>query len=762
MNDFSLVVAELVGAPATTTGLFGFLGAVIGALLLWRFAAGRVAFPGSIGASPTFADFRIDGYRIHPENTAARRWIGNFDGSADLDRLSAWFPGDAEALAGHLVRLEAEGKPFRALVDHVDGRAFELVGAPVGGEAALRIAEASDANRALAAARRECAELRRENARLHEVLDTAPVLMWRREADDTLSWGNLSYLALSGSDGATAPPRELRGGVEPKHGPNDVDAARKVTGRQCFFDAHTGERRWYEVRRAPAEDGGEIGYAIDAAPIISAEATLRRFVETLTETFAHLKIGLAIFDRERRLGLFNPAFSELMRLDPAWLAGRPGLSDVLGRLREAQMLPEQSDFPAWRKRLIDLFQNPEAADHQDIWRLPGDVTIRVLARPHPQGALAFLFEDISETMSLEERYRTEAQMRRATMDRLEEGLAVFGPDGVTRFANPSFNAIWGFQPGAEGEIVRVGEVIARCAALAEKTGDWARLKEFVTGGDSRGAWAGRFRLLDGRMLRGRFAPLPDGSTLTAFLDVTDTERVAAALRDRNDALVAADEIRMTLIEQIASGLQAPLITLAESGQALSENRDGFLNSEQQTSADAIVVAAAEIVDALRGGANLASAQIGAAALTDGSVDLRDALESVLSHIRKSVEAHDVRLVVDFHENVGDVSGDGARVRQILFNLITDAARRCTPGDTVEAGAARRGDMVEIWTYEPYPANAPPPKLKGLAHGLVKRFAELHKGWVTVTVDPPERPGELARLVVTCALPATARRSIAVA
>jgi signal transduction histidine kinase len=762
MYDLSQVFGNLTGMSAASTALFGFLGAIIGSLALWRLSGGRSRPLSLSKTASSLAAFKIDGYSLHPQNNTARRWIGNFDAAADLDRLSAWFPGDAEALAANLVRLEAEGKPFRALADHVNGRAFELIGAPSGGEATLRIAEASDANRALAAARRECAELRRENARLNEVLDTAPILMWRREQDDALSWGNLSYLALSGSDGASAPPRELRGGAEPKPGTDAVGAVRKVSGRQCFFDAHTGERRWYEVRRAPAEDGGEIGYAIDAAPIISAEATLRRFVETLTETFAHLKIGLAIFDRERRLGLFNPAFSELMRLDPAWLAGRPDLSGVLGRLRESQMLPEQHDFPSWRKQLLDLFENPEAADHQDIWRLPGDITIRVLARPHPQGALAFLFEDISETMSLEERFRTEAQMRRATMDRLEEGLAVFGPDGMTQFANPSFNAIWGFQPGADGASARAGEVIAKCAALAEKSADWTRLKEFVTGGDSRSAWAGRFRLLDGRLLRGRFAPLPDGSTLTVFLDVTDTERVAIALRDRNDALVAADEIRMTLVEQIASGLQTPLVTVAERGLALSENRDGFLRPDQQIDADAIVAAAGEIMDALRGGANLASAQIGAVALTDESVDVRDALDSVLSHIRKSVEAHDVRLEVDFHEEVGDVSGDGARVRQILFNLITDAARRCTPGDTVEAGAARRGEMVEIWTREPYPPNAPPPQLEGLAHGLVKRFAEMHQGWVSVTVDAPAAPGDLAGLVVTCALPATVRRDTAVA
>jgi len=80
------------------------------------------------------------------------------------------------------------------------------------------------------------------------------------------------------------------------------------------------EPRWYEISEARDVDGETVGFALEADDLVAAEASLRRFVETLTETFAHLPIGLAVFDKNRRLGLFNPALTDLVKIDAVWLA----------------------------------------------------------------------------------------------------------------------------------------------------------------------------------------------------------------------------------------------------------------------------------------------------------------------------------------------------------------------------------------------------------------------------------------------------------
>jgi len=46
-------------------------------------------------------------------------------------------------------------------------------------------------------------------------------------------------------------------------------------------------------------------------------------------------------------------------------------------------------------------------------------------------------------------------------------------------------------------------------------------------------------------------PLPDGATLVAFQDMTDTINVERALRERNEALVAADELKLGFVHHVS-------------------------------------------------------------------------------------------------------------------------------------------------------------------------------------------------------------------
>src|SRR6056300_930551 len=93
---------------------------------------------------------------------------------------------------------------------------------------------------------------------------------------------------------------------------------------------------WYEVRQhrtAPVGETAELEPPTDgslyiATPcnrLVAAERSLRNFVQTLSKTFAHLPVGLAIFDQKRELISFNAALVELSTLDPRWLSGRPSL-----------------------------------------------------------------------------------------------------------------------------------------------------------------------------------------------------------------------------------------------------------------------------------------------------------------------------------------------------------------------------------------------------------------------------------------------------
>ncbi len=78
-----------------------------------------------------------------------------------------------------------------------------------------------------------------------------------------------------------------------------------------------GETIALDAIEAAGPDGARLGLAVDASAALEAERTLARFVRTMTETFAHLNVGLAIFDRNQTLAMFNPALMEMWQADPA-------------------------------------------------------------------------------------------------------------------------------------------------------------------------------------------------------------------------------------------------------------------------------------------------------------------------------------------------------------------------------------------------------------------------------------------------------------
>ena len=171
-------------------------------------------------------------------------------------------------------------------------------------------------------------------------------------------------------------------------------------------------------------------------------------MQTLTQTFAHLPIGLAVFDRNRQLALFNPALMDLTALDPQWLSSRPTLSAFLDRLRENRHIPEPKNYKSWRDRIAVLEQASVDGTYEENWPLPSGQTYKVIGRPHPEGAVALLFEDITASLSLQRQFRSELELGQSVIDRLPDAIAVFSPANELVMSNTAFASLWGVDPGS--------------------------------------------------------------------------------------------------------------------------------------------------------------------------------------------------------------------------------------------------------------------------------------------------------------------------
>jgi PAS domain-containing protein len=448
-----------------------------------RAALGREPLAPSAALPPDCHGIWIDRDGVVAASRGARDLIGPAARANEpLDGVAAALGIDEPGLVEAFRRLALEGAGFRRRARARDGRVWEIAGGPSGARCLVTLREASAEAAREEAAARMLAAARAEADALRAALGASAVRAWRIDAAGRETWRSAAAASAEG-----APPEALR---------------------------------------VPAPDGGAFVVEAQGDPTGSA-AALRRFIEAVSDTFANLRAGLAIFGADRRLTLSNPALAEIFHVDPGWLATRPTLREVLDRLREARQLPEQADYPAWRAALFTLFEERDRAPYEDQWEMPDGRAIHVVGRPHQSGGIAFVFEDVSAALSLQRESAIAREVQRSTLDVVRDGVAVFGLDGRARVANAAFHAIWGL-PRQDGPARHIGEIAAACGPLTGPSDLWQRVRAAVAGGEGRAPWAGVVALTDGRTLDARLAPMRDGSTLVAF---TETPDAPAGLTD---------------------------------------------------------------------------------------------------------------------------------------------------------------------------------------------------------------------------------------
>jgi len=524
---------------------------------------GRRAGPRETAA----CEFLINGASVKPLTEPARALLDSLArGGPRLAALTVHLAADCPDIQPDIEALVLYGTGFRHHCPRGDGTAFEIIGEPRGGAAILSVRPASEEARALRETETELTRAVAEMRFLRDVLDHAPVLAWSHGPDGQVAWANAPYRDRFDPPAGDLPDHRIADAFGHVLEEVPLTARGGDTRRRVAVPARDGsEPHWFELSETTGVVGETLGFALAADDLVAAEASLRRFVETLTETFAHLPIGLAVFDKNRRLGLFNPALTELVKIDAVWLAGRPSLRDFLERLRETRQMPEQKDFASWRRKLGELEEGAREGTYEESWQLPSGKIFRVTGRPHPQGALAFLFEDISTAIMLERKYRSELELSQATLDRMSEAVAVFDASGTLVFVNSAFEALWGLDPMERLDGPGVAAMAALWAERCAPSTAWARLTEFTTAAEARTSWTEALATRDGRAVEMLVAPLPDASALVVFRD----RGAGGAGADALAATLAAQALRdpvEALIPKLAAAL--PAAPTPEAFQAL--------------------------------------------------------------------------------------------------------------------------------------------------------------------------------------------------
>lgn len=632
---------------------------------------------------------------VLPASTGAPEDTDNF---VDFD---SWLtPSSAQPFSQAVNRLRHHAEAFDLTVESQSGVMIEVQGRASGSYAFVRFNGLSGDRAALAGLEGQHTQLLQTTDTMRALLEALPFPVWLRGPSGELTWANDSYVAAIEAKSLDSAVRHngflldraARERIAKQH-----DEAKAHGEKSRFRDrlpaTVAGDRRLTDVTEI-SQQGGIAGMAVDMSEVEDVEKRLSRTLESNVQTMDQLASAVAIFDEKRRLIFHNRAFEQLWQMERGTLSGEPENGQLFDVLRDTGKVAEQPDWSKWRNSLLEVYN--AAQPFEDWWHLPDGRTLRVVASPHKQGGVTWVFENITEQLEMESRYIALTQVQGETLDHLGEAIAVFSSDGRLKLSNPSFQKLWSLEDEQVAADTPISALADLCQTAMTNQKLWDDLTTNVTGvSEHRRSHSGRTSLVDGTIVDYALVPLPNGQTMLSFADVSANVRLEHTLKEKNEALEAAEHLKNDFIEHVSYEFRAPLTNIKGFAEVLESQTFGPLNEKQREYVDHIGTSSAVLHGLVDNLLDLATVDAGIMELDRQPVLLRDAVLTAAKSASAQLKEKGVKLNVKLPKTGADAKffADPVRVQQVLANLLSNAINFTPAGKTVTLESTDDGDSV---------------------------------------------------------------------
>lgn len=628
------------------------------------------------------------------------------------DIQDALTPADAAVLEGMTQRLQDSGEPFSVTVKTANCQRILKLSGTRGQDQSesetldilwLEDITESEQQRRKQEVNQEDIQEKRE--RLQAALDRLPMPLWIHDSHGTLVWCNQALAKYLGTSPATVIAEQREWNLKPvkKNAGTKVSIKTLVQsaldrGENISENFHVvldGRRRLMRFTEMPLSTfSSALGMATDISREEELETVHKRHTAANNELLEHLGTAIAIYNADGQLEFFNSAFARLWDLDDSYLNTRPKLGDIMEKLREMRRLPEQADFRSFKQEWLGMFTRL-LEPHEDMLYLPDATVLRMLAMPHPMGGLMMTFEDVSSRLELESSYNTLIAVQKETLDNLAESVAVFGGDGRLKLWNPSFARLWSLHPeglDAEPHITRLVEKLKDNF----EPDDWEKSRESLLKQSlDRKAREGHMVCRNGRLIAYATMPLPDGGVLVTHIDVTDTVQVENALREKNAALEAAEQLKSDFLANVSYQLRTPLSTIMGFTEILDNEYFGPLNDKQKEYTAGMNEAGGQLLSLIDNILDLSTIEAGYMSLERDNVAISHTLKALHELVTDWARKKKIEVTLDCPKNIGKAYLDERRLKQIILSLIRNAIDNTPEGGSITLAAHKDPNRLTI-------------------------------------------------------------------
>jgi signal transduction histidine kinase len=225
----------------------------------------------------------------------------------------------------------------------------------------------------------------------------------------------------------------------------------------------------------------------------------------------------------------------------------------------------------------------------------------------------------------------------------------------------------------------------------------------------------------------------------------NVNRMNDELRRLYTELEAASKHKSEFLANMSHELRTPLNAIIGFSQVLRDEMVGSVNPKQAEYLDDIISSGNHLLSLINDVLDLSKVEAGQVELEVHPFSLREALERGVVMVRERATEDGVRVAFAADPEVDVVEGDERRIKQVIFNLISNAVKFTPAGGEVGVSATRVNGEVRVSVADTGPGIAPEDwdrifeefqqsetgvgqrEGTGLGLALSKRFVELHGG-----------------------------------
>lgn len=219
----------------------------------------------------------------------------------------------------------------------------------------------------------------------------------------------------------------------------------------------------------------------------------------------------------------------------------------------------------------------------------------------------------------------------------------------------------------------------------------------------------------------------------------------------------ADRLKTQFLANMSHELRTPLNSIIGFSRVILKGIDGPINENQKEDLTAIYNAGQHLLGLISDILDLSQIEAGRMELSFTEVDMAEIIRGVMSTAVGLVTEKPIELSVDLPEDLPEIKADKIRVRQILLNLISNAAKFTEEGQigvtaSVEQHGTTRELVVAVFDtgagidpkdqtkiFEPFSQVDASPTRKtggtGLGLSICRHLVELHGGHIWVESMP---------------------------